>query len=182
MCPWKTWKSPSGTKSPRRSPRCLPRSQSPWRPLSCPPSPCLVSPGGQGSQATLLGAPRVQVRVFRMESWTQEGGGGWCERPTLSHPMYTSSVLNCGLLPRAGEPGVPDSWRSGGLGNASVTPRNCTQVPRAAGLSHAVRKSKHMRYFYGHAQTLQPFQHRQAILPMCCIVAGAGYAKATHDL
>lgn len=46
--------------------------------------------GGGGSRATLLGAPRVQPRVFRMESWTHEGGGGWWEGWALSHSVNTS--------------------------------------------------------------------------------------------
>lgn len=77
---------------------------------------------------------------------------------------------------------MPDSWPNGGLGSTPVTCSNRTQMPRAVGLSHALKKNKHIHYFYGHAQTLQPFQCGQAVLPMCCIFAGTGYAKATHDL
>lgn len=39
---------------------------------------------------------------------------------------------------------MPDSWPNGGLGSTPVTCSNRTQMPRAVGLSHAVKKSTYV--------------------------------------
>lgn len=135
-------------ENPEDPPR-EPEQQPPPPPEPEPVEAAFLSPFSVPGEFCGAGLHGDRAQVFRMGSWTREGGEGGCEGSTLGHwvlrrhPVVTPSALNRGseLQSDAGtaERGEPVCPTAGPLGTWQVpgTPVG----PRAAGLSVAVRKA-----------------------------------------